>query len=400
MQMTLRAVLALLILVTAPVHARQNPTGGAGETEAMKRDLKIMEGVLNVLLDGAEAGGILVGVNKTRASYIPGFGVLFQTRAKNTLIHILERKARADRNNDSSQEVAEKEVHVMTRKKDGDGRKTFPMEEIIVFLRDYAGNIRNLKENELLMVVTPERENEDFSDRVFFPLKREEDKVAVFVEVGTVRRFRAGKMTEAEFRKAIKKSELSADRHTQRSLRVFAGILNTALQGNAQHTFSLDGDVDYVYISGHGALFSGQAKFVGGDALNVLFQSDAGEVFDRQGQLFGSKKTGKEKKSPEAARKKIWAFTEVAEDSSVLRKRLDAFESFEQDIIETLVDYGRTLRILKPDEQIILALKIRRGGEGLPSQVVYRLRAEDVRRYDRGELKKAQVVRRVKTFHF
>ncbi len=389
----------LAALIAMPVNAQKKDGNTAASRELMQRDLRIMEGVLDQLLN-SDASLIVRAGRQTQGNYIPGFGVLFQTSAEGDLIRFLTVRNKKRLHDTLKKNV---EVHVITEVPDEDisSDQPVPEEAVIEFLRDYVGNIRTLRDEDIALVVYYDLITKGDSAKksgVFTELLRnkDENRVAMYVPVSVIRKYRRGDISEKKFREALVRIELADSRRKRRDLRVFTGILNSALRGNAMHTFSLDNDMDYIYVPKYGALFFGQAKYVGGDNFGVFFESNFGEIFDHNGIKLSM---GKDKETRTDKERKIWAVSSIA-DSSSARKKREAFETFEKDIIETLVDYGRTLRELKPDEHIIVALKIRQPEKGVPERAVYRLKAKDLQRYDRGDIKRQELIRRIKTDHY
>jgi hypothetical protein len=262
----LAAVVLLTASVPAPAQARQD----AGiDKDLMKRDLEIMESVLDRLLAPASEGAIRFSGSSASALYLPGFGVLiesspgfrvqgvnFQFLQSGDSLHgtaVIERDRRREAEAASG---AAASARATPHDVDADDL----LDKITGFLKNYAGLINQLKPTDRVAVIYNNR------GQIFLPGLRNRDEaesrlqsmsvVATFSDLDAYRR---GNLNDQAFGRRLVVRKVMSDDDPRTDLEIFGRILETGLKTDDRESISLRGNVSHFYVDGAGAIFNMQA---------------------------------------------------------------------------------------------------------------------------------------------
>ena len=89
------------------------------------------------------------------------------------------------------------------------------------------------------------------------------------------------------------------------------------------------------------------------------------------------------------------SWTSVYIDSTEILKTMQAYDEFEKNISEYLIDYGKSVRVLGPKQRITLAVKIRGENPGIPRRVVFEINKRDLDAFNAEQLSRENLLKKV-----
>lgn len=253
--------------------------------------------------------------------------------------------------------------------------------KIVEFLRDYASTISQLDDNHKVMVIyranRPNRHFAVFSssdDRE----KTERQQLPTISAVATgsdLRAHRSGDLSNAEFRERLEINSVPTDAEPPKDMRVMASILEAAFDGSEEDTFRLMGSVDHLQLDNFGALFSFEVRYSGQSHVDLSeFQESMEALKENLNQA--QKEIEKTRaKLQDEARSTVDSirseYREKVEINRTQRKQniINAYEQFVIDLKQYLIDYGRTLRSVDSDQQILVSVTINSRYEEIPESI-------------------------------
>ncbi len=366
--------------------------------DRMNRDLEIMQGVLDNLLPRSKP--MLAFSNRgARGLYFDGYGVVFQIDLRGAgLTYAFSLEMRKMRNEieqglaktrvlegkpvsvppvpDEGPVIVDATTGVVLTKEDlTTGKRMELLEErTIEFLRDYADAIGQIKPTDRITILA----DIEHTACVFAVHLRGAENVEktpsglnITAKKSDIVDFRKGKIDEKTFRNRVTFHKRLDSKQKNRNIDIMANILNTALTRKAHKEFSSDQGQRGIYLEGLGALFFMKTRlFQERDMvtyrryLEQYLQEQ--EVLRAQGAEIKSKE-----KNPE-------------------QKLRDSINSFKDELIELVGDYGHTLRTIKPAEHVVINVDFKSTwefhfGAKIPEYMVLKVRKQDLDRYDHGE---------------
>jgi tRNA (Thr-GGU) A37 N-methylase len=349
-----------------------------------------MEGVLNKLLGISKFSTSTfvwtLGQNNSNGIYFDGYGVVFFVEKSNALLspgpNHLEAVEIYRNSVESPAVVLPRKHHLSDDKTD----KTMPdlKENVTEFLASYADAIGQLKPADRITVVV------SFDNRGGWlpvpppvpsvPGQKEsaENAQIAFLEVSTLKKdivdYKKGTTDLNTFRKQVRFDERLENAQVDRNIAIMSNILDTALSSKYQTEFSTPGDIVGMSLQGLGALFF----------TTVKLHSDSHEeihiLFDRylEDANRGIVTTKKSTRKP-------------AQTEEVIGR-------LKSELIKLCADYGHTLRMLQPDDHIVICTDFSKGWGAdarEPQRSILKVTKRDVDRYNKRQLTFAQFEKKV-----
>ncbi len=384
------------------------------DADRMNKDLKIMENILDEMFKidghnnivGSEFRILPTGTSGTytQGTYIPDYGVIFKI----------------------PQVIYAGFSSIEVNKKDGNNRITFYYDDedgktkavtkesitnrITEFLEDYAANIAQLKPDEKVMVIygIKGKRNRFFIVQTGDSPKAEQKQkpvISVTARMKNLNDYRKQQISNDEFTKQLQIQ--SSENKEFLDLKVMANVFQTAFEGkhnlaftdeNSEDVFRLVGDVSYQKLNDFGVIFSMDARYAS-NLSRAFFQISKlssklksisiGDRMtqDKEGNIKVSRLT-----DPDSTKNIAWK----QQEEKGKEQALEALTYFKNLLKEYLVDYGRTLRSIKPDERILLTVDINRTNlEYLPQRLLFQIKKSMLGQFDEGHISREKALQAV-----
>ncbi len=406
---TLAGALTLFFLQTPSILAQ---TTRKVDFARMERDLDIMEGILDKLCFEEQDFGL--SRNRTRGLYLPGLGVLFQIDQSGLFtVRLKTRKSERGRE--------EEEVTVTAQPK-AEREKEEILQPIFEFLGSYADAIGQLQPQDKIVVIygSGARRFPGFSEFQLFMAGGEKapSSWAVIATRKDISDLHRGRIDEKQFRRRLNVVELGRQPKKLPDLRIMASVLQTGFSGYEDQSFRISGDVDYFHLPDFGAVFLFDVQYSSSRSFDVFVNLEgmqknleaykkAMQEYNRQMQRYSEQmqKAVKRGETPPAAPVapvppvQAWAHTTV-KDSLRSQHMTEAFTRFQDQLRQYLLDYGRTLRVVKPQQWVVVSVKTRRRYEGLPRRMVMQVKKADLERYDARKISRKEALHRIQVTYY
>ncbi len=393
------ATLGLILICTISVFSQQAKIN----QKRLTRDLNIMEGVLDKLLQGDTSHRFFDG--HTRGVYIPGFGIVFHTRQEGPVIH--ELNVAMQRQYERVQDMADKVRDEMDEKREEMHTAKELAEEAFITARNEERNLDELEElavvEEIALDSKKRREEEiknieTYKNQIFVFFRNytsaigqlsPQDRLAVLVNLtgwelaenentfltawvnkDDIDKFRQGQINAQELQKrthfqlTTDKNEIDSD------ISILAEILDRAMPSSSWDRSGNSG----IYINGLGAVLFVELPriFHGyGEGISVIVSDNDTRAFTYAPSVGVITKPNKKL------------------DKSFGEK----INEVEEELFDLIASYGHTLRI-QSGESLILNVNlgsrfitdIGSRGENQPSNLILQLKKKDLDDYNRGAL--------------
>lgn len=369
----------------------------------LNRDLRIMEGILDKLFKGRASSHYFNG--RTKAVYLPGFGVVFHTSQKAPVHRDFNIALRyqfeavqemADKVRDEHEEVrreveetrekieeaaeAATEAQRLARSKSDidvaeeilldsdkiieDEKKTIDnyKKNILVFFRNYTSAIGQLRPHDRIAVL--------INLRGWESLDTESPFLTGWISKQDIDRYRQNQMNESEFKKNIHFQLADVESDIDMDISILSEILDRAMDSSS---FWRESSNSGLYIGGLGALLfmelpSMYLTIPGADNLISVIEGQVNENVVAIAPY--SRKEGEKEKEKKKTEDEV-------------------IQEVQDELFELIASYGHTLR-LKPQESIVVNVNL---GTRLisyarakksPSRLILQLKKKDLDDYNRG----------------
>jgi hypothetical protein len=349
------------------------------DKDRMERDIDIMEKVLNELFKngtGNRSKNIYLSSGRTaQGSYVPGYGVLFiaptysgsfgvrsaynyvyssgrpggTARAvvvgdNDTRVIVLDDKAKdkAEKNKGDKDKGEKDKTKGEAQPADRNRRMSSVQDSILQahtnlvttnmreFLANYADAIGQLSPNDRVMIIYNEnaRNSEHYVSMSGCESceTRSMPRISAEVKREDLSAFRSGKMNRKELESRIRVSQDTPGKENYAEYKVFAGILESLYPVSREVPYRVR-NIGYHVLPSFGVIY----------LVDMGLRNEAPNVVMARGG-------------------EVW--TKAERDSSQARIRTEAYGQFRNDIREAVLDYGRTLRNLSPDQVILLSVAL------------------------------------------
>ena len=382
-------LIGLMALLLSSLSFAQN-----FDSNRMNRDIKIMESILNELfkieaktntasgsnsaLQVRSMSGNLAfssfnrSSNQVSGNYIPGYGIIFKVpyliSSNISSISVVKNEEKPNitfyyDSNENSGDNQVSEETVINRIKD--------------FLKDYAPTIGQLKNGEHITIVYGKR-NENLPHLRVFNIsgesKAEEEVeqvpvITVSAKTEDLLALKNGSLSSDNFADRLIISKQDKEEKQRLDLEVMGNILKTAFE---------EGDGDSFHLINTNSL-----SYVSIDGFGVHYTLDMHRGHGLEAFTFGALRSFGRANSEEAeeSAKKIQEAKEKRE--ATLKTE---YETLKDQMMQYLVDYGRTLNSLESDQFLIVTTNISDHQDIVPAQVNFQLKKSILEQLDRGQI--------------
>jgi len=224
------------------------------------------------------------------------------------------------------------------------------------FMTNYGDLITQLPANEKI-VITNRGEGERIWYGAFMNTSRP-TYMSLEVTKADITAYKQGKLSKDQFDKKIKVINSEIEDELQPDLELLTSIFNRLYRPDLSKTFFTEENIYYERMKDYGAIYylqvysSNQNDFNGRYVMPTVGLSDLDQ----------------------AARDK---------------KVKELYPQFEKDIKEDILEYGRTVKSLKPEESLIFNIKVTKcAGCGIPSSLEISVKSSVLNDYSSGKLSK------------
>lgn len=391
------------------------------DRERMARDLIIMGDILDELFKTQwEANGNSVRIssgsfsfgrsNHPSGTYLQDYGVVFTISGGPPAFLIS-----SNRDEDASSFYFQYES-------DEDDDKKITEESIISrmreFLRYYSPNIGQLDDDDKVTVIY-ENNQPDHSAfvRIFSSSGEKNNKhtesdlpstIYATVTRTDLEAVKNGSISESEFddRLTIKTIE---EEGQQRDLKIMANILKTSLEETENNAFKIRGSANSIYIEDLGALFFIDASYGSGftvlgdamvavrDKISKIFDEDSIKSFSFDTTKFDSRVEAEffNKNSKDSTAKQFFNREEFKIKAKSDEEKKKAYQQFLQQLKETIVDYGQTLRSVQSDEHIYVSVSLSSSVNELPDRVNLQIKKSTLEAMASGNISRDEAIEQI-----
>ncbi len=365
------------------------------DDERMKRDIKVAENVLATLIKQAlEQQGAILGLNVS-GTYVPGYGVTFRVPSENsmpfTIINTNVNAIPGEVVSDGAYRYSLRmngDTYRYSFRMDGAPEPPSPPDEAVSlservkaraassadsirseynatviraaqnFILDYGEFLSQLRPEERIVVTNQ-------SDRMhFFFSEGKRSRITVEGTRGDVSTFRQGKLTRDQALKKLKvvNSEILDER--QPDLEMLSSIFTRLYRPDLSKTYFAEGNVYYERLR------------------------DVGVVYYMR--LVSSNEVGPNR----------FIMPTVGHDQMDLhtrnRKVTELYPVFERELIDNVLDYGRTVKSLAGDEDLVFNIVLTRcSGCGIPETIELSIDSSALRDLNAGKIDKVAALKKV-----
>ena len=375
----------LIILLTSSLGWAQS-----FDANRMNRDIKIMENIIGEMFktySGTSSSRAVYiadfagGSRNVRGTYLPGYGIIFNVQT--SFSFVLSQSSDGEGSSNSFY------YSYSTSSSDDDNVKVDEesvKDRITEFLKDYASTIGQLKPTENVMVIYGSNSRHSFPSLVYTSSngkidRKETEKLPVIS--GSVTKkdlddYRSGKINESAFANKVQTASTTDKEYLD--LKVMSNIFETALKEQGDESFRLSGNVNYLMLDNFGAIFNLDASY---RTNNRLFGNVTGIT------VTGAYIRSSSRDAPDAKEDL------EKEEIEYLRKVASAYNNLKTNIKEYLVDYGRTVSSVKPDQYILTTVNVRGRYNDIPERIDFQLKKSVLDQLDRGQISREKALEQV-----
>jgi len=265
----------------------------------------------------------------------------------------IERADREDRNRSRTSKEAKAPIE-KTRIATSEDLSKQTITAVKTFLADYAGIISQLKENERIIVTNKRNEGNNYF-RVWDDTKR--TYLSIEVSQADVKQYQVGKLTRDQFINKIKVVESEISNERSQDLDLITTIFDRLYQPDLSKTFFTEGNIYYERLSDYGVIY-----YMTVYSSNQMNQN-----------MYYMPTLKLEKLTVEERNKKV----------------AELYPKFEQELKENILEYGRTVKSLKPNEVLSFQVNVTKcKGCGIPSTIEVNAKTSVLTDYLMGKIDK------------
>jgi hypothetical protein len=397
----MKKVLIVLMMFMGTVVLAQNKI----DEERMQRDIEVAENILGTLIK-QQYGKRQFFPMEVQGSYLPGYGVTFRVPSQmfGNMFYIqgggdawnitapdeplppgtsfsysystnekedeLPVKAQAEAQKakveaDRSYQLAKRtspRAKVAKRKIGDDSVRNSYQDKVLEaaknFIADYGDLLTQLQPNEKI-IVTNKSEGENLRMTWIGSMDGAMKQSLVIVEgnKGDVNQFRQGKISREQLLAKVKVVNSEISDELQPDLELLSSILNRLYSRDLSKTFFADGNIYYERLKDFGALYHMQVY-----ASNIT-----------NDDLYDMPTVRLQDLDQEARDKKV----------------KELYPEFEKNVKEDLLEYGRTIKSLKDDENLILEINLTQCRHcAIPSALELTIKNSVLKDYSSGKITK------------
>jgi hypothetical protein len=343
------------------------------DNERLKRDIAVAENVLSTLLRQATTTGrTAYYFGEVKGNYMTGYGVIFNVPF-NEWSFIAGDATTINRNGqgyvitwDSQPRVAvargnnnqeEKETRLKTLSEASvDSLRTVAknnyLEAMKTFLADYGDMISQLGPNEKIMVT-----NRGNSNNWEYGVRRQRTMLSAEISKADLTLFKQGKLNREQVLSKIKVVNTESAEEVEKDLELLASILGRLYRSDLSKSYYQDGNLYYERLSNYGVIYYMQVYSSSRDADDTHIMPTLN----------------------------LRDLSQEERDEKVK----EMYPAFEKDLRENLLEYGRTIRSLKPEEMIMVQVILTKcEGCKIPATLELTVKAGVLQDYTAGKISK------------
>jgi hypothetical protein len=178
---------------------------------------------------------------------------------------------------------------------------------------------------------------------------------------------------------------MDTDDAEEGDLKIMANIFKTTFEELGSDAFKIRGKVNYTYVNDMGSLFYVDASYgsVFGN-LNIALK----RIETKFSKLnFDSLTTGSIS---------LGNLDSTNENKAEKKSSVDvqkAYEQFLQQLKETIIDYGRTLKSVQFDEQIFISVSYSNNIDGVPNELTLQVKKSVLESLDKGTISRKEAIK-------
>lgn len=340
------------------------------DQQRMDRDLKVAENILSTLSN--QDADRLWGEPSVESTYIEGYGVIF-TLPRNFVYNVSRGSIAIGRssyieNGKIKQDVKE---YAMDSLREAVHNKT--IEVMKTFLVDYADLIGQLKNSDKIMIVQKNASNSwsvgptviISGDGYYTDDARKNSQLSAEIIKSDLNDYKQGRISrEQALKKIVMNENLKDENKKEPDLELFASIIGRLYRTDLSSTYFSSGIPSYDRLAGFGVIY-----------IMRVYSSN------RMAGDFYSIPTLDQENVPQAERD---------------QKVTELYPKFEQDIKKNMVEYGRTIRSLKEDENLMMKIRLTEcKGCNMPESIDLTIKKSVLTDYEKGNISLEQAVAKI-----
>lgn len=235
------------------------------------------------------------------------------------------------------------------------------------FIADYGDMLSQLGPDERIVVTNRGQNGNEFW---MYGQRVKRSLLSVEAKKSDLTAFRQGKITRDQFLAKIKVVNTVTSEKPEPDMELLVSIVNRLYQSDLSRTYYVQGNTYYERLTDYGAIvhmqvYSSNTNYVGGDQSRAVLSMPT---------------LGLQNLSQEERDKKV----------------KELYPVFENELKENILDYGRTLRSLNDNEQLMFDVTLTKcKGCGIPATLEVSVKASVLKDFNAGKLDKSAALSKV-----
>lgn len=382
MKITMKPVFILLSWVSLITAYAQK-----ADPERMERDIEVAENVLQTLIKQQFQSQRTFFPLDIEGSYQEGYGITFRFPANYTTPItialgdnqiILDGNAVGGQWNIIERDIEDRvrieiddEIRLKERRKparvrmDLDSLQKIYNEKVVeaarTFLLDYHDLLSQLPANERILITNRGEQPRMWINRYMSSPKR--TLIEVEAVKGDLNQYRSGKLSREQMLSRLRILNTETAEAAEPDLELLSSILSRLYRSDLSKTYFTDNNVNYERLKNFGVVYY----------LRMYSSNQRGDRFDMP--------TVKMENVDQATRDK---------------KVKELYPQFEKELKENMIEYGRTVKSLGDDEQLVINVRMTKcEGCGIPSTVEFSVKGSVLKDYSSGKITKETALSKV-----
>jgi len=357
----------LIILLTATLAVSQEI-----DENKMQRDIEVAENILSTLMNRGETSKVKTLSYRLRSpfqgNYVKGYGVIFGAPGGLSNIYIVDGKRARNYSYSFGSTDNGRAVVIDTKEKVekeymdslSQASQQAWVENAKTFLIDYAHLIGQLQPDEKIVITDGPTA---IGDRQFFMRASPDNRTSVEATKKDIDAYHSGKLKKEQLLNLITVKE-SKETKVAKDVELMANILETLYKPDLSETYYISGGIYYE---------------------NMV---DLGVIFQMSFYSSMSERNGLHR----IVTQNLEGLTQEERDEKVKAM----YPQFLSDLKNNIVRYGRTIKSLKGNEQLIFNIKLTKcEGCDMPESLKLAIKGADLVAFDSGKISEKQAVDRI-----
>jgi hypothetical protein len=256
-----------------------------------------------------------------------------------------------------------------SRKLNADSLRTVTSDKVIeackTFITDYGDLITQLQASEKIVITNRGEGSRNWYGA--FANSIRPSVISIEAKKADITEYKQGKISRDAFVKRMNVVNSVLEDELQPDLELITSIFNRLYRADLSKTFFTEENLYYERMKDYGVIYHMQ-----------VYSSNVNSGFMRTDAMIYSMPTlGLE------------GLTQAERDKKVI----EMYPKFEKDIKDDMLEYGRTIKSLKPDEFLIFDIRISKCVNcGIPASLELSIKADILKQYESGKLTKEQAL--------